>query len=149
MPLIFSKDALKQIDIQVKKILNSLKTAQIHIQLNNAKLLKKVDKVIFEPFLDELLNDLNIANAQTILQYWSKEINTLVKTSLDETKLLRLQNLESVTARALKILNIDFVPIKLTKQAKDLFSEFNKAYEQKDYATSDILRAKLAKKGLL
>ncbi len=141
-PLDFNANIMEECNKQIAKLeltINSTKSLLINID----KL--KLDKSIkSDEFLNELSNDLNIANAITIIQEMVKKINVSTRQKDFDAANLSLNQL----INSLEVLGIAFEDIHNEDNIK-LIKDYYKQVESKNFVESDKLRKTLTEKGLL
>lgn len=145
-PVNYTEEGVFSYDKQAKKYENALKKATYKLDLasQNAGSLIEAD---YEEFMNALANDLNVANALTVIDREMKEINTLnMKKDADLT---RLADLAFTFARLTDIIGLRFEIEPLTAEDKENFRLYNEARANKDYAKSDKYRPLLMAKGIL
>lgn len=145
-PVNYTEEALDSFDRQVKKYENTLKKATYTLALasqNQGVMIPEDD----DAFMNALANDLNVANALTVIDREMKEINSL--TMKKETDLNRLSDLTVTFAKLCDILGFAFSIPELTAQDRENYRLYQEARANKDYETSDRYRPSLMEKGIL
>ena len=133
-------------DKLANKYESCLKRASVALQLSNIPAGKRID-ADYEEYMNALANDLNVANALSVIDREVKEINSLsIKKDADMS---RLADLFSTISVLFDILGLKFTLPVIDDEARKLIADFNTARENKDYAKSDELRPLLMEKGLL
>lgn len=145
-PVNYTEESLDSFDKQAKKYESSLKKATYKMELENLT----GGEIITEDreaFMDALADDLNVANALTVVDRELKEINTLsMKKDLDPVKFTSLiKTFSELTG----ILGLKFDIAPLTEEDRANYLAYNRAREMKDYQTSDRFRPLLMEKGIL
>lgn len=145
-PVNFSDTIIQNAQSELTKIHQALKMASLVLQLAGISVLSSLPKAP-EPFLQSLADDLNTANALTHVLNGIKEINhELRRIQID------LSALTSVffTLRAmLSILGLDLHLTILNADDKQLYADYLKAKELKQFTQSDALRKILIDRHIL
>jgi cysteinyl-tRNA synthetase len=97
--------------------------------------------------MNALANDLNVANALSVIDREVKEINSL--SAKKDGDMSRLADLVATISELYDILGLRFNLPVIGDEERKLLADFNLARENKDYAKSDELRPILMQKGLL
>lgn len=145
-PVNYTEENLNAMDKLSNKYETSLKKATRRLELNNKKPEGRIEED-YTSFLDALADDLNVANAMTVLDKEIKAINSLLMKKdgdLDE-----LSKLLSTALSLTDILGLKYVFEPLTEEDKKDYADYLKAREEKNYAESDRLRPALMEKGIL
>lgn len=143
-PVNFTDELLSTSKLEIEKLLNASKQANVKLQINEYKG-KEYDKDILDKFLNELSNDLNIANGFTVLYDLVKKLNVS----------LRANNLEEVSKYYLtlleinKILSFDLNLKELSKEDIELYNKWNEYKKEKDFTKADECRNELINRGVL
>lgn len=146
-PINYTEDILSSFDKIANRYYQAIKKATYLIQISNKN---KVNSLIEEDYSDAinyLCDDLNTSNVITILDKELKEINQI--NNMKEKDYKRLNILINTFTKLSYLLGLEYVVEPLTSSDIKIYNEYNKAYENKDYAKSDELRAKLMEKGIL
>jgi len=110
-----------------------------------SSVLQEYDSVIVEKFLNELANDLNVANGFTILYDLVKKLNVSIRSnSLEDTSKYYLTLLELN-----KVLSFDLGVKELSKEDIDLYNKWNEYKKEKDFVKADECRNELINRGVL
>lgn len=145
-PVNYTEENLTAMDKLANKYESCLKRASVTLQLSNIPAGKRID-ADYEEYMNALANDLNVANALSVIDREVKEINSLsIKKDADMS---RLADLFSTISVLFDILGLKFTLPVIDDEARKLIADFNTARENKDYAKSDELRPLLMEKGLL
>ena len=146
-PINNSEDILSSFDKITTRYYQAVKKATYLIQINSKV---KTDKLVEEDYqkaLDYLCDDLNTSNVVTLLDKELKEINQLV--SQKEKDFNKLATLVNTFNKLSYLLGLKYEISPLSKEDIKTYNDYLKAYESKDYSTSDKLRSKLIEKGIL
>jgi cysteinyl-tRNA synthetase len=125
---------------------NSLKRASVTLQLNNIPAGTRIASD-YEEYMNALANDLNVANALSVIDREVKEINSL--SAKKDGDMSRLADLVATISELYDILGLRFNLPVIGDEERKLLADFNLARENKDYTKSDELRPILMQKGLL
>jgi len=144
-PVNFTEEVFDAAKLQLSKVLNPLRQAQIQLSLANINE-EKEDSVAINRFLECMADDLNTANGQMVIYDTVKEINTLIR---QKNQLEVLAAKVNALKAMLDIFGIEFIDVNLSADDKELFAKWNEYKAQKDFANADIIRNELISKGLL
>jgi cysteinyl-tRNA synthetase len=109
------------------------------LQLNHQILANgQPDPQLLSPFLEALCDDINTANALTILQQQLKEVNALLRSK--EVNVPALLNRFFTIKRMLDILGLDLNFAILTAEDRRLYSDYLVAKQAQDFSRSDAIR---------
>ncbi len=145
-PVNFSDAIITNAQIEVSKIHQVLKQVSLRLQMAKLSIVNHEVKPP-ESFLIALADDLNTANALTRVQEWVKELNQENRKTLSD--LPRLSSVFFTLQAMLSILGLDFnLPI-LTLEDKQLYANYLKAKELKQFDASDALRTMLIERKIL
>ena len=145
-PVNYTEENLNSMDKLANKYETCLKKLNAKIQLEDIPEGNPIQED-YEAFMNALADDLNVANALSVLDKEVKEINSLIMKK-DSSK-ERLANLFATIQKLFSILGLSIPLSKITEEDRKLVEEYNKARTEKDFAKSDELRPKLMEKGLL
>lgn len=145
-PVNYTEENLLAMDKLAKKYETCLKKASSKLQLAS-KEGGSVLKEDYEAFMDALANDLNVANAMSVIDKEVKEINSLLPKK--DTDLECLDDLFVTMKKLFDILGLKFDLPSITEKDRKLVEEYNQARIDKDFKKSDELRPLLMEKGLL
>lgn len=145
-PLNFTDEVLKNVQKEVAKVENVLKSTNLFIQIKevaNADYYKeKVDAMV-----GALADDLNTSLALTKILDVVKELNTATRQKEpDGDEIAKLFN---TLIKMLEVLGFEIELAKLTSEDKDLYRQWNEAKAIKDFETADKLRMTLSKRGVI
>lgn len=143
-PVNYTEENLMLMEKQVNKYMTCYKKSMIKYLLSE----KEEGKLIsedYEDFMNALSDDLNVANAISVLDKEVKILNSKVNKAIDDEFINYLYTYKHL----LNILGFKLEKVTLTDDDKSLLEEYNKARENKDYTRSDELRNILISKGLL
>ena len=145
-PVNYTEENLLAMDKLAKKYETCLKKASSKLQLAS-KEGGSILKEDYEVFMDALSNDLNVANAMSVIDKEVKEINSLLPKK--DADLERLDDLFVTMKKLFDILGLKFGLPSITGEDRKLVEEYNQARIEKDFKKSDELRPLLMEKGLL
>lgn len=143
----FSDEAVETARKELDKVLNPLKQADIKAQLAGVTFSDAYDEESYRAFLDQLDDDLNTPNAYTVIFDTVKKINgALRQRDIDfET----VGKLSRSVEKMLNVLGIVVDHPVLDEEARDLYTKWNDAKKNKDWAKADEYRTALTQKGIL
>ena len=145
-PVNYTEENLNAMDKLAAKYENSLKRASVTLQLNNIPAGTRIASD-YEEYMNALANDLNVANALSVIDREVKEINSL--SAKKDGDMSRLADLVATISELYDILGLRFNLPVIGDEERKLLADFNLARENKDYTKSDELRPILMQKGLL
>jgi cysteinyl-tRNA synthetase len=124
-----------------------LKQVEIRYELENKTIKPLIDEAFKKQFLDAVSDDLNTPNGMKIIFDLVKALNQdqRQKEVSEELLLSHYGTLRMM----LNTLGIDFEPIKLSLEQKDLFMKWNQAKVDKDFEKADFYRKALSDQQLL
>lgn len=145
-PVNYTEENLLSMDKLASKYENALKKANAKLQIQGIKEGSLINED-YEEFMNALADDLNVANALSVVDREIKEINSL--TMKKDANLIRLSSLFITITKLFDILGLKFILPEILEEDIALVQEYEKARANKDFAKSDELRPLLMKKGLL
>lgn len=145
-PVNYTEENLESCSRLDKKYSASLKKAYYKLALEKKE---QGDLILeeYENFMNALADDLNVANAMTVLDRLIKEINTI--TMKKEIDFNRLADLFYTAMKLCLILGLSYPMEELSQADREMLLAYNHAREIKDFKTSDELRPILMEKGLI
>ncbi len=138
-PVNYTEENLQQAEKQINKYQTALNKANFNIAYNNVSKGNIISED-YENFMNALADDLNGANALTVIDRLTKEINTLISKNDNP------QRLADVVATLNKLFDIfGFRMENREYSAEDIqeYNDFQEARRNKYYAKYDILRKSL------
>lgn len=144
-PLTFTEKTIDEAVTNYEKIRQTLKALELKLQLHGVDLSAcKGDEE--NEFFDALCDDLNTPNAISCLYAELKAANQSLRTrDIDyDAVALSYGRLRDY----LSTLGIFVNPVVLDEEGKELYAQYEEAKKNKDFATSDAIRARLISKGL-
>ena len=146
-PLAFTEKTIQEADKNYKKICQAMKLLAVFLQTHGVDDLNSIEGNDEEGFYRELCNDLNTPNAFTILYNELKEANQCLRVSAPD--ICSIQTHFARIRDYLHVLGIVAPYPVMSSEDKDLYANYVKAKQEKDFAQSDLLRANLIQKGIL
>ena len=146
VPVNFSNELVESAKKELEKLSSTYNKIAVTLQVNGDDLTNKVD-VSLDAFIEALCDDLNTANAMSEVYRVIKEGNIALR-----SRPLSLEKLKEVffsLQTMFDILGLKFDYLTLTEEDINLYNEYMKAKEEKDFAKSDVLRAQLIDKKIL
>ena len=145
-PLAFTEETIGEAIKAYSRIETAMKQSGVKLQTLGVDI-SSLPKECGEAFLDAMCNDLNTPNAITEIYSQIKELNQLLR--VREIDVPALSKQYGVIQAELDMLGIQIhVPL-LGKEDLELLNAYQEAKANKDFASSDMLRAKLIEKGIL
>lgn len=143
-PVNYTEENLEQSKKIVERYLNCFKRAKTFLSLEGQEGGSLRERE-YESFLLSLSDDLNVANALTVVDGLVKEANQLLQKKEKEPLADVLVTLE----RLLNVLGFALPEVALSDEDIRNYREYQEARSRKDYKRSDELRPLLMEKGLL
>lgn len=145
-PVNYTEENLNNMDKLANKYETCLKKAHAKLALNNVEKgsLRLAD---YNAFMDALADDLNVANAMSVVDRLVKETNSLLLGK--EDTYARLADLERTLLELFDVLGLVYPLASITDEDKKIYALYQEARANKDYQKSDEYRPLLIQKGLL
>ena len=140
MPVNFTDETVFSAQQEINKISSAYRQIALKLQTSTDDYLSG-KPIYLEKFLSALANDLNTTNAFTELYSLIKEGNMVLRNK--EVDLDKLKDIFKSLTDMLDILGLNIEYKILSEEDKQLYKEYNEAKQQKDFALSDEIRAKL------
>ncbi len=134
--LVFSYDALTQAETTLKKLRNKIKTLS-----DDGELDKNAYDIYNNKFILEISNDLNTANAITVIYELLKDSSVS-----DKTKISLITAFDEVLS--LNLISNEEENLENDAYIKEKIAERNEAKKNKNYILADEIRDKLLKEGI-
>ena len=144
-PVNYTEENLLQAEKQITRYQTALNKADFHIAYNHAGA-GEIISDDYGSFMNALADDLNGANALTVIDREIKEINTHLAKN-DDPK--RVADLVATLDKLFDIFGFRFEKREYSEEDIRAYDDFQEARKNKDYAKSDILRKSLTEKGIL
>ena len=146
-PVNFTDETVNTAVSEINKIQMAYKQASLALQVNNIDLAKGNPKPYIDNFLFALADDMNTANALAELFNVIKEMNQVIRNR--EVDLVKLNDLYKTVTDMLYVLGLDIKTKVLSEEDKELYAKYLESKKNKDFETSDVLRAQLIERGIL
>jgi cysteinyl-tRNA synthetase len=150
-PINYSDEGLEVYHKEWMRLEKSVKTLYRTLDLRGAldptalPILPEIQKSLAD-FDEAMENDFNTANALTAMnQLWTL-VNQLSRQKSDLSAMNQALNAMN---RMLSVLGLEVAQIPLSPEEKALFSRWEAARQNKDFAAADALRAQLAERNLI
>lgn len=143
-PVNFSDELIKSSKMELDKVINATKMANVRLQVNGYST-SDYDNQIVDNFLKEIANDLNVANGFTVLYDVVKKLNVSIRGN-DLESMSRYFN---TVLEINKILSFDLGLITLSNEDIELYKQWEVYKKEKDFANADVCRNELISKGVL
>ncbi len=145
-PLNFTDEVLKNVQKEVAKVENVLKSTNLYLQLQGNENLD-FDPERVSVMVGALADDLNTSLALTRILDVVKELNTSTRQKeVDANEVAKLFN---TLKRMLEVLGFKIELGELSSEDKDLYRRWNEAKGIKDFETADKLRMALIERGVI
>ena len=142
----FTDETVKEAQQEVSRMQMAYKQAALKLQANKVNLDEGKPEYIAK-FLEALANDLNTANALAELYNVLKDVNQLIRSR--DADLNQLNNLFKTLTDMFYVLGLDINYVKFDNEISQLYEEYLKSKENKDFAKSDEIRNLLITKGVM
>lgn len=142
----FTDETVKEAQQEVSRMQMAYKQAALKLQANKVNLDEGKPEYIGK-FLEALANDLNTANALAELYNVLKDVNQLIRSR--DADLNQLNNLFKTLTDMFYVLGLDINYVKFDNEISQLYEEYLKSKENKDFAKSDEIRNLLITKGVM
>lgn len=143
-PLSYSDDKMKEAKEKYDSLAASLRKAFVQLSLLGREKVEAEAKD--SDLLEELSDDLNTPNALSRLYAEQKALNQALRMAKKDPS--GLENAYKTFVSSLKLMGLYVEPEPLSEEDKQLYFDYNKAKDEKDFGRSDLLRAKLIEKGI-
>ena len=134
--LVFSYDALTQAEATLKKLRNKIKSLS-----DSGELDRNVYEIYNNKFILEISNDLNTANAITVIYELLKDSSVS-----DKTKISLITSFDEVLS--LNLISNEEENLENDAYIKEKIAERNEAKKNKNYVLADEIRDNLLKEGI-
>lgn len=134
--LVFSYDALTQAEVTLKKLRNKIKLLS-----DSGELDRNVYEIYNNKFILEISNDLNTANAITVIYELLKDSSVS-----DKTKISLITSFDEVLS--LNLISNEEENLENDVYIKEKIAERNEAKKNKNYVLADEIRDNLLKEGI-
>ena len=145
-PVNFTDETVTAAMQEINKMKSAYKQMALLLQVNDIDI-DKGEPVYIEKFLEAMADDLNTANALAELYSLVKESNQTIRTR--DIDFAKLNNQFKTMTDMFYILGLNITYVKMGAEDRALYSEYNAAKMEKNFAKSDDLRQKLIDKGIL
>ena len=143
-PVNFCDELINTSKMEMDKILNAAKMASVRLQVNDYNN-EDFDHEMVERFLNELANDLNVANGFTVFYEVVKKLNISVRSN----NLVEISKYFNTLLEINKILSFDLNIKRLSSDDIDMYQRWEDYKKQKDFVNADLLRSELVIRGIL
>ena len=146
-PVNITNETISSSKAEIEKMSKTYANLAVKIQLSNGSLNNNTPKEKIDPFLNALADDFNTSNALMHLYSLLKNINIELRKNPSDLK--ELEEQFSTLKDMLHILGLNFDYPLLNDELKNIYSQYNEAKKNKDFAKSDSLRDILIKYHIL
>lgn len=141
-----SDDVLAQAQKEVQKIEGIFKQVSLKLSSQGDTLGQEHDEDLFNDFMDQLKDDMNVANALVHVNETVKKINQALRSQYDFEAISRPMN---TLVKMMNVLGLDFKLTQFTDEEKTLLSDWDIAKAEKRFEDADKLRVALIEAGVL
>ena len=143
----FSDETIETARKELDRVMTPLKQADVKAAMARYVFADAYDEESYRAFLDQMDDDMNTPNAYAVIYDTVKKLNgALRQREIDFAAVGKYRN---AVEKMLDILGIVVVKPEVTDEDIALFEKWNEAKKNKDFASADVYRGKLAEKGLL
>lgn len=141
-----SDDVLAQAQKEVQKFEGIFKQVSLKLSSQGDTLGQEHDEDLFNDFMDQLKDDMNVANALVHVNETVKKINQALRSQYDFEAISRPMN---TLVKMMNVLGLDFKLTQFTDEEKTLLSDWDIAKAEKRFEDADRLRVALIEAGVL
>lgn len=141
-----SDDVLAQAQKEVQKFEGIFKQVSLKLSSQGDALGQEHDEDLFNDFMDQLKDDMNVANALVHVNETVKKINQALRSQYDFEAISRPMN---TLVKMMNVLGLDFKLTQFTDEEKTLLSDWDIAKAEKRFEDADKLRVALIEAGVL
>ncbi len=138
---------ITQAKAEIERIEQALKSAQVTLLRQQFHSEEDLELAFYPEFLSAMKDDLNTPNAIKIIFDAIKALNASLRTR--EVNYHKVNSIMNEVYRMLNILGISFKKIVLSAFDIELFDNWDKAKQNRDFERADQIRAQLQARGLL
>lgn len=143
-----SDSIIEDVKKELLRVETVLKQAYVALGLEKVELDKYgIDHDLYSSFMTAMSDDLNVENAKVTLFDTIKELNQSLRTK--DKDYGSIASYVLTLERMNHVMGLSFDRLILNDSDRDLFSQWNEAKFQKDFASADVYRAKLMERGLI
>ena len=143
----FSDETIETARKELDHVMTPLKQADVKAAMARYVFADAYDEESYRAFLDQMDDDMNTPNAYAVIYDTVKKLNgALRQREIDFAAVGKYRN---AVEKMLDILGVVVVKPEVTDEDIALFEKWNEAKKNKDFASADVYRGKLAEKGLL
>lgn len=132
---------------KIEKYISTLQKLKNRFYLNDLTIAKHIDEELYNKFLTELCDDLNVANSLVYIEQVIKQINQSIRQNKVNKELE--ETLFSTLYEMLDTLGFKIELKELTNEIKATYKKYLIAKQNKDFEQSDKLRIELIKEGAI
>lgn len=144
--LIYDDDTFNTAKVELNKITNALKQAELKMILNNVES-SEYDEEKYNEFLNHMNDDLNTPNAYMVIFDTIKLLNQNLRTK--DINFDSVAKYYNSIKKMLYILGIDIKKLEMSEEDINTYSLWNKAKQEKNFEKADEYRTILAAKGII
>lgn len=141
-----SDDVLAQAQKEIQKFEGIFKQVSLKLSSQGDTLGQEHDEDLFNDFMDQLKDDMNVANALVHVNETVKKINQALRSQYDFEAISRPMN---TLVKMMNVLGLDFKLTQFTDEEKTLLSDWDIAKAEKRFEDADKLRVTLIEAGVL
>ena len=146
-PLKFNDESIEQAKNELIKVETGLKQARIKAELANISWSNEYDAETFNKFMVAMNDDLNTPNAYKEIFETVKLLNNQIRQrEINWDQLIRYSN---SVEKMLDVLGIEYTPVQLTTEDREVFAKWDEAKNDKNFELADTYRAELIKRELI
>lgn len=144
--LIYDDDTFNTAKVELNKITNALKQAELKMILNNVES-SEYDEEKYNEFLNHMNDDLNTPNAYMVIFDTIKLLNRNLRTK--DINFDNVAKYYNSIKKMLYILGIDIKKLEMSEEDINTYNLWNKVKQEKNFEKADEYRTILAAKGII
>ena len=146
-PLNISDETIETAKIEIEKVFMVLKQADIKRLRADIDNNGSFDQECFDRFITAMNEDLNTPNGYMEIFETVKLLNKVLRDK--EANCVKLINVRNSLIKMLEVMGIAYQQPLLTSEDKEIFINWEKARQEKDFQKADLYRQLLSEKGLI
>lgn len=141
-----SDEVIEQTKKEIIKFETVYKQVALKLAGIDEGLINVFDVELFEDFMTQLKDDMNVANAMVIVNEVVKKTNQSLRQQFDLDNVSKNIN---TLSKMMNVLGLEFKLKEFTNEEKQLLTAWNQAKTNKDFELADSYRNQLIEKGIL
>ena len=146
-PLNLNEETFQQAEKELTRIQTAYNQACVKLQMADAQDSYTVNEESWNAFIAALNDDLNTPNAISTIFELMKQLNQALRKRDIDTDLVG--SLKTTMEKMLYILGIEFEPVVVSSEDKEMYKKWREAVKEKNFDVADQYRHTLQEKGIL